>query len=390
MRRPLWFLLAVCILSLVAQPAPAQIGKYVPLQAGTPEDKAFAEISATSDPAQKLKLIDKFLADFGQGNLALIAYDLYIQLYLAQKNYDKVFEYGEKALALDADNFNAAVTMFRAAQEKGDQQKMVAIGSTVAEIVARFKAHPAPEGKDSAGWEAEKSLALNQVQDNINYVDFSVFKIAYETQDPTARAVQLERYAATFSTSQYASQALNMAVAAYQQANNQPRMIEAARKALAANPENPGILVLLADHWSEQGQELDAAEAHTRKAIEILSTMPRPEGISEEQWTQQKSLQTGLAWSAIGQAHIHRKRDAQAVEAFRSAGPLLKPAAVTYARNQYRMGFALINLKRLAEARVAFLEAASVESPYRALAQDKMKGLPAATPPKKAPPRKAG
>jgi len=387
MRRSL-FLLAACILALAALPARAQVGKHVPLHAGTPEDKAFVEISATSDPTQKLRLIDKFLADYGQGDMALIAYELYIQVYLAQKNYDKVFEYGEKTLAIDPDNFNIAVTMFRAAQEKGDQQKMFAVGGTVAGILASFKARPAPDGKDSSTWEAEKSLVLNQLQDNINYVDSTLFSIAYQTQDPMARAALLERYAATFPDSQYANQALSMVVAAYQQANNVPKMIDASRKALAANPENPGILILLADHWSEQGQELDAAEQNARKAIEILSTMPRPEGITDEQWAQQKSLQTGLAWSAIGQTLIHRKRDAQAVDAFRAAAPLLKPAAVTYARNQYRLGFALINLKRLSEARVAFMEAASVESPYRALAQEKMKGLPASSPAKKSPPRK--
>jgi len=389
MRRSL-FLFAACILAFAALPARAQIGKHVPLHAGTPEDKAFVEISATSDPAQKLRLIDKFLADYGQGDMALIAYELYIQVYLAQKNYDKVFEYGEKSLALDPDNFNIAVTLFRAALEQGGQQKMFALGSTVAEIIARFKARPAPEGKDASSWDAEKSLVLNQLQDNINYVDFTLFKIAYEIQDPMARAAQLERYAATFPHSQFANQALNMVVMAYRQANNEPKMIGAARKALAANPENPGILLLLADHWSEQGQELDAAEQNARKAVEILSTMLRPEGITDEQWAQQKSLQIGLAWSSIGQTLIHRKRDAQAVEAFRTAAPLLKPAAVTYARNQYRLGFALINLKRLSEARVAFLEAASVESPYRALAQDKMKGLPVASPAKKSPPKKGG
>ena len=387
MRRSL-FLLAACVLALAALPARAQIGKHVPLHAGTPEDKAFVEISATSDPVQKLKLIDKFFADYGQGDMALIAYELYIQVYLAQKNYDKVFEYGEKSFTLDPDNFNVAVALFRAAQEKGDHQKMFAVGGTVAGILARFKARPAPDGKDTSTWEAEKSLVLDQLQDNINYVDSTLFSIAYQTQDPMARAAWLERYAATFPDSQYANQALSMVVAAYQQANNVPKMIDAARKALAANSENPGILILLADHWSEQGQELDAAEQNARKAIEILSTMPRPEGITDEQWAQQKSLQTGLAWSAIGQVQIHRKRDAQAVEALRTAAPLLKPAAVTYARNQYRLGFALINLKRLSEARVAFMETASVESPYRALAQDKMKGLPAAAPAKKSPPKK--
>ena len=388
MRRSLF--LSAFALTLAALPARAQIGKNVNLRAGTPEDKAFTEITAAADPAQRLKLIDKFLADYGQGDMALIAYDLYIQLYLAQKNYDNVFEYCEKSLALDPDNFTTAVTMFRAAQEKDDQQKMFAVGATVAGIVSRFKARPTPEGKDASTWEAEKSIALNQVQDNINYVDFTLFKIAYETQNPMARAALLERYAATFPSSQYASQALSMVVAAYQQANNAPKMIDAARKALAANPENPGILILLADHWSEQGQELDAAEQDARKAIEILSTMPRPEGITDEQWAQQKSLQTGLAWSSIGQVLIHKKQDAQAVEAFRTAAPMLKPAAVTYARNQYRLGFALINLKRLPEARIAFMESASVDTPYRSLAQEKMKGLPASAPAKKAPPKKRG
>lgn len=382
------FLLAPCVLMLATLSVQAQIGKTVNLRAGTPEDKAVAEINAAADPAQKLQLIDKFLADYGQGDMALLAYDLYIQHYRGQKNYDKVIEYCEKSLALDPDNFNAAFTMFRAAQDKADQQKMFASGAAVSGILSRFKSRPAPEGKDASTWDAEKALALNQVQDNANYIDFTLFKLAYETQDPVARATLLDRYASTFPRSQYANQALNMIVAAYQQANDVPRMVEAARKALASNPENPGILILLADHWSEQGQELASAEQNARKAIEILTSMPRPEGIGDDQWAQQKSLQTGLAWSAIGQVQIQRKQDALAVESFRTAAPLLKPAAVTYARNQYRLGFALINLKRLSDARLAFMEASSVESPYRALALEKMKGLPASAPGKKAPPRK--
>jgi tetratricopeptide (TPR) repeat protein len=85
-----------------------------------------------------------------------------------------------------------------------------------------------------------------------------------------------------------------------------------------------------------------------------------------------------VAWSAIGQAYITQRKDTQALEAFRTAAPLLKPDATSYARNQYRMGFALINLKRIPEARTALTEAASVESPYRAMAQAKLKELPAA------------
>jgi hypothetical protein len=55
---------------------------------------------------------------------------------------------------------------------------------------------------------------------------------------------------------------------------------------------------------------------------------------------------------------------------------LLKSDAGSYARNQYRLGFAFLNLKRAPEAKAAFTDAASVSSPYKALAQDKLKSLP--------------
>ena len=51
---------------------------------------------------------------------------------------------------------------------------------------------------------------------------------------------------------------------------------------------------------------------------------------------------------------------------------------MTYGRNQYRLGFALLNLKRIPEARAALTEAASVDSPYRGLAQQKLSTLPPA------------
>jgi hypothetical protein len=54
---------------------------------------------------------------------------------------------------------------------------------------------------------------------------------------------------------------------------------------------------------------------------------------------------------------------------------LLKPDANSYARNQYRLGFALLNLKKVPEAKAALADAASVNSPYKALAQEKLKAM---------------
>jgi len=79
--------------------------------------------------------------------------------------------------------------------------------------------------------------------------------------------------------------------------------------------------------------------------------------------------------------NIQKKDNAKAVENLKAAAPLLKSDDGSYARNQYRLGFALLNLKRNAEAKEAFTQAASVNSPYKGPAQDKLKAM--ATPAKR-------
>ncbi|HET9802723.1 MAG TPA: hypothetical protein VFP96_05775, partial [Candidatus Acidoferrum sp.] len=90
--------------------------------------------------------------------------------------------------------------------------------------------------------------------------------------------------------------------------------------------------------------------------------------------------QKGLAICALGQVNLQKKDHATAVTNFQAAAPLLKSNDQSYARNQYRLGYAFLNLKKLPEARQAFTDAASVESPYKQPALDKLKALPARAP----------
>ncbi len=371
---------ALALFAALAAPAQAQIGKRIAVQAGSPEDKAILEISATSEPARKLELIDKFFAEYGKGDMAIVGYELYIAYYQAAKNYDEVSGYAEKLLSADPENFPAALNLFRAAQEKGDTQKLFAAGERVGALLAQYKAKPAPEGTTAEDWRLQKSSALADAQDNINYVEYTLFSTGYQTRNPAARAALLERFAAAFPGSPYTANAQTLIAAAYQEAQNYPKMLDYAQKTLAGDPNNLGMLLLLSDYFSERGEQLDKAEEYAKKALDLLAAAKKPEGagLAEDQWAKQVALQKGLAWTSLGQIYIHRRRDAQAVEAFRTAAPLLKSDQVTYARNQYRMGFALLNLKRVAEARAALTEAASINSPYRALAQEKLKTLAAA------------
>ena len=117
------------LLLLAVGPSQAQqIGKFVAIPAGSGVDNALTEINAATDPTQKLALLDKYAAELGQGDFAIIFDEQYVNLYLAQKNYDKAFEYGEKLFAADPDSLSNAVSMVRAAGEKGDADKLMTYG----------------------------------------------------------------------------------------------------------------------------------------------------------------------------------------------------------------------------------------------------------------------
>ena len=168
MKRIAQFFGLLSLFILAACPASGQqIGKYVPIPAGSDADHAITEINGTADPAQKLALIDKFSSTLGEGDMAIVADDLYVNYYLAQKNYEKTFEYGDKLFALDPDNFSNAVNMVRAASEKGDIDKLMAYGEKVPGILQRFKASAPPSGMEADNWERQKAATLESNKDNI-------------------------------------------------------------------------------------------------------------------------------------------------------------------------------------------------------------------------------
>jgi tetratricopeptide (TPR) repeat protein len=354
-----------------------QIGKFVSIPAGSDADHALTEINGTADPAQKLALIDKFSSTLGQGDMAILADELYVNYYISQKNYDKAFEYGDKLFALDPDNFTNAVNMIRASSEKGDAAKLTAYGEKAGGILQRYKATPAPSGVDADTWKRQQSEVLANNKDSIEYVAQAIYVSDYRISNPAKRAAALSSFAQQFPDSQYANPAMGVAASSYQQAQDVPKMLEVANGLLTKDPNNIGMLLLLSGYYSEKGEQLDKAEASAKKAITLLGSAQKPEGVADDQWQKQVSLQKGLALSSLGQVGIQKKDNAQAAENFKSAAPLLKPDDFSYGRNQYWLGFALVNLKKNAEAKEAFTQAASVNSPYKSLAQAKLKSFTA-------------
>jgi tetratricopeptide (TPR) repeat protein len=354
----------------LASAAPAQIGKSVPVPAGSDEDKAVAAITAAPDGPEKVALLDKFVADYGKGDFVLLADQLYAQTYLAQKNYVKVYEFGDKALALDQDNLSSAVSIIRAAEAQGDAAKLFDTGEKIAAIIARFKASSAPNGVLPDQWVITKQQALTDEQADIGFVEYSLANAAFKTTDPAVRTKLFERYAAAFPDSPYTASVREQTAIAYQQMQNVPKMTETAQSILATDPNNVSMLLLLADSWSDSGQQVDKAAAYAQKALDALKDAKKPDNLTGDQWQQQTSLEQGIADSTIGEVDVIKGKNAPAVDSFKLANPLLKSNNYYYGRNLYRLGFTLAKMQKTLEARTVLTEAVSIDSPYKAKATE--------------------
>jgi tetratricopeptide (TPR) repeat protein len=384
MRRWIFFLVFLLVIAL---PSRAQIGKQPMVHAGTPEDKALREIDETTDAAKKLELLEKFLADYAQSDVALQAYDRLIVHYVSVKDYDRAFAYGEKALAADADNFTIGFRLLTAAEEKGDVARAFGYGERLAGMLERYRASSPPEGISAGDWQSRKDGTLESLTDRIAYIEYALYRMGVQVADPGAKAALLERYVNAFPNAQFTTMAQVIAADAYQQARNPAKMVEFAQKVLARQPENFWMMVVLADYFSvpDAGQ-LDKAAEFARKALELIGPAAKPGSLTDEHWAQQKGLQEGLAHSALGQVLVHKTRDAQAMDELKAAAPLLKPYAFYYGRNQYFLGFVLARMKRIPEARTVLTEAVTIDSPYRRLAQETLNrvgGAPAKAPRKR-------
>lgn len=372
-------------LVLLASSAVAQIGKTVEVAAGSDQDRALAPIYSAPDNADKIAMIDKFMTTYGKGDYELLGDQLYMQTYLAIKDYSNVFEYGDKILALDPDNLSAGVTMAHAAEEMGNAQRLFTIGEKVSQIVARYKALPAPAGTSADEWKQKQQDALKGAQDNLNYVEYTMMQAAYKTTDPVARAALFERYVAAFPDSSYTPHAREQIAFAYQQGRDNTKMISSAKAALTADPNDASMLLLLADNWSDSGQHVEEAAANAKKALDTLQQAKKPDNVTDVQWQQEIALEKGLAYSCLGEVDVIRGRNATAVDSFRQANPLLKSNAFYYGRNLYRLGFTLAKMQRIPEARTVLTEAVSVDSPYKSRAQETLDkiGGPASRRPRK-------
>ena len=173
-----------------------------------------------------------------------------------------------------------------------------------------------------------------------------------------------EQYLQKYPNGRYAEQVYDHLTTAYFQKQQLDKMYAAGDKALAINPNDVTVLVLVG--WviphnydpndPEADRRLAKAETYEKHAIEYLATMPKPDGVTDEQFAKAKQASLAQAHSGLGLVYFRQQQFDKAVTEMQQAVKLdTTPDSV----DLYILGVSLNQLKRYPEAADAFQKCAA-------------------------------
>jgi len=171
---------------------------------------------------------------------------------------------------------------------------------------------------------------------------------------------QGEDFLKKYPGSRYRTSVYSRLVGAYLNTGQKDKMVDAARKAIAENPDNADVLALVSTviprtvtdpRALDADQKLSEAEKYAKHAIELVNSMPKPDGITDEQFVAAKNEKLGLAHYGLGLVYYMRGNPAAYVPELEQASKLDPQAEPLL---YYLLGRGDLRLKNYSDATAAF------------------------------------
>jgi tetratricopeptide (TPR) repeat protein len=157
--------------------------------------------------------------------------------------------------------------------------------------------------------------------------EYNAYVNAVQQQDPAAQAQAIEAFLQTYPNSVMKEDALVSLMGAYQKAGNAQKTVDAANRVLQANPNNIRALALLAYYYrtmasqggADAAKNADLAMQYGQKGLDALPNTPKPEGMSDADFTKFHNELGAIFEGAVGFAALQKKDLATAQKDLRAA-----------------------------------------------------------------------
>ncbi len=184
---------------------------------------------------------------------------------------------------------------------------------------------------------AQAPQAAAQQGPQLSQEEYTAYNAVITATDPAAKATAAEAFLTKYPQSTVKSTVLEQLLAAYAQANNAPKALDAADRLLQVDPNNIRALALETSLLKTQGDnapvtDTAAKQAAYDKAADAASRglkATKPAAVSDTDWAAIQKQVTPYFYSAIGIDALTKKDSAGAIAAYTSELKAVDPAQTT-------------------------------------------------------------
>lgn len=328
------------VLALLVLPAAAQEQKqHFTINVSTPEGQMLQSIGQESDDDKKAALAQDFLSKYPKHEGAGWVTGQLEAIYVKEKEYDKALEAGDKAFANEPNDLDVAYNSLKAAEGKEDAGLVKTWAARTSEIARKAIAGvKAPSNDD------EKQY-LEYLKGVDTYSEYAIYALAVKLQgkDPKQIAELGAALEQQNVKSQYMPQISGIYLNALTQSGQGAKTCPSAEKIVAANSKDSEALVVAAD-CNLRKNNFDRAVAHATRAVEVIGSRPKPEGVSDADWANKKAALLGRAEWIAGIAYGSQNKYGPADKALRAALPSVKGDPQLLALALFHLGLSNYNL----------------------------------------------
>jgi DNA-binding SARP family transcriptional activator len=286
-----------------------------------PGGKLLQQILQENDPSKKTALMEQFATEFPKLETTAWVLEQLQGIYVKAGDPDKTIAAGERLLAIDPDDPEAALQCLKAAETKKDVAQIKKWSAATSANARKLANSPKPADAEQAeSWKSQVDYA-KQVD---TYSDYALFSAALQSRDPKATIELAEILAQRSPQGEYTAKVQQPLFVAYRQAGANDKAVALAERVLATDQNNEDMLLVVTDSYLQNKKDPEKIHAYSAKIVEVMGVKAKPEGTSDADWAAHKSQVTGLAYYMNGKQYAVENKHSQVDQELKKALPLVE------------------------------------------------------------------
>ena len=322
----------------------------------TPESQFLELVDLEADVAKQVELINVFVMQFPKYDGMPAVYGQLQDGYNQLGRWDDSLAIGEKLAAVDESDVETVKRTLEAAQGKKDEALIKKWSDRLALLTHEPEGTVTASSTTSTPYAAEEPVQIASTGKPVitarmrARLEAAMFNRAAIELDAKKRLELIEQFTKEYPESAHANGAAYLRFLALRDSGDEKSALAAAEAILTRDQTREDVLLFTAARYFNQKREHQRVIEYCQRVTDLLTGKPKPETISDVEWTKQKGVALFESAYMTGSAQVALGNWALAEKAFRGTLKCMKPGDANVAAIQNSLAWVNYKLKNIPEA----------------------------------------